>query len=90
MKDLPKNIQKSLTQVIDKDEVKRYEKYAYANTFEFPKYQIENSLESVFKIGGYYANAEIKSATMSEFLEKYRNELEFFAIKHIELMKIQS
>ena len=87
IKDLPKNIQKSLTDVIDENEVKRYEKYVYANTFEFPMVQITNAFESVFKIGGYYANAEIKSEIMSEFLEKYRIELEFLASKHIELIK---
>tara|TARA_B100000678_G_scaffold276389_1_gene269145 strand:+ start:427 stop:558 length:132 start_codon:yes stop_codon:yes gene_type:complete len=36
---------------------------------------------------GYYANAEMKSGTMTEFLEKFRPELTFLSLKHIEKMK---
>lgn len=90
IKDLPNIIQKSLKQVVDKNEVERYEKCVYANTFEFPMIQITNAFESVFKVGGYYANAEMKSESMNEFLEKYSTELTLFAKQHIEKMKTLS
>ena len=87
IKDLSKIIRNSLTQTVDENEMRRYEKTVMDNTFEFPFTRIEYAFEDTFKMGGYYANAEMKSETMYEFLEKFRPELTFFALKHIEKMK---
>tara|TARA_Y100000996_G_scaffold213798_1_gene167895 strand:+ start:815 stop:2317 length:1503 start_codon:yes stop_codon:yes gene_type:complete len=87
IKDLTKIIRNSLTQKINEDEIKRYEKTVYNNTFEFPMYQIGNAFEDEFKIGGYYANVEIESDKMQKFLEKYKEELTFLALKHVEKIK---
>ena len=84
IKNLPKIIKESLKKEVDENEIRRYEKMVYKNTFEFPLNRIMDAFEDVFKVGGYYANAPIESKTMSEFLEKYRKELTFLATKHIE------
>ena len=67
--------------------MRRYEKTVYDNTFDFPNEKLGIAFESTFKMGGYYANAEMKSGTMTEFLEKFRPELTFLSLKHIEKMK---
>ena len=82
--DLPKTIRNSLMKKVNEDEVKRYEKTVYENTFEFPMYQIANAFEDEFKMGGYYANVEIESDKIIKFLKKYEKELTFFAMKHVE------
>ncbi len=88
LKDLPVMIRNSLNQHVNDDEIERYEKTVYANTFEFPMFQIVSAFEDEFKIGGYYANVEIESKKMLKFLEKYKKELTFLALKHIEKIKI--
>ncbi|MDC0240891.1 hypothetical protein OAK66_00440 [Candidatus Nitrosopelagicus sp.] len=84
LKNLPKIIKNSLTQKVNEDEIKKYEKTVYENTFEFPMYQIGNAFEDEFKMGGYYANVKIESEKIIKFLKKYEKELTFLALKHIE------
>jgi hypothetical protein len=84
IKDLPKIIKESLEKKVDENEIRRYEKMVYKNTFEFPLSNINDAFEDVFKIGGYYANVEIKSEKMLEFLKRYEKELTFLAMKHVE------
>ena len=43
--------------------------------------------ESEFKIGGYYANTEIDSHKIKEYLEKFEPELTRLALFHIENIK---
>ena len=69
---------------VDENEITRYEKTVYENTFEFPLYQIGNAFENEFKMGGYYANLEIESEKILKFLKKYEKELTFLAMKHVD------
>ena len=84
LKNLPEIIKNSLTQKVDENEITRYEKTVYENTFEFPLYQIGNAFENEFKMGGYYANLEIESEKILKFLKKYEKELTFLAMKHVD------
>ena len=59
----------------------------YDNTFEFRYAEIQKVIDDVLNMGGYYANTEIRSEKISSLLEKFKSELTFFALKHIEKMK---
>ena len=59
----------------------------YDNTFEFRYAEIQKVIDDVLNMGGYYANTEIRSEKISSLLEKFKAELTFFALKHIEKMK---
>ena len=44
-------------------------------------------IDDFLNIGGYYANIEIQDEKMSSLFEKFKPEMTFFALKHIERMK---
>jgi len=87
IKDLPETIRNSLKQKVDKNEIEIYKKAVYDNTFEFRYAEIQKVIDDVLNMGGYYANTEIRSEKISSLLEKFKAELTFFALKHIEKMK---
>jgi hypothetical protein len=87
IKDLPKVIRNSLKQKVDENEIELYKKAVYDNTFEFRFYDIMEVINDFLNIGGYYANIEIQDKKMSSLFEKFKPEMTFFALKHIEKMK---
>jgi hypothetical protein len=44
-------------------------------------------IDDFLNIGGYYANVEVQDKKMSSLFEKFKPEMTFFALKHIEKMK---
>ena len=87
IKDLPKVIRNSLKQKVDENEIELYRKAVYDNTFEFRMLDMVNVFDDFLNIGGYYANVEFQDKKMSLLFEKFKPEMTFFALKHIEKMK---
>ena len=87
IKDLPKVIRNSLKQKVDENEIELYKKAVYDNTFEFRFTDITDVINDFLNIGGYYANIEVQDKKMSSLFEKFKPEMTFFALKHIEKMK---
>ena len=87
IKDLPKVIKNSLKQKVDENEIELYKKAIFDNTFEFRFVNIIQVIDDFLNIGGYYANIEIQDEKMSSLFEKFKPEMTFFALKHIEKMK---
>ena len=85
--ELPQAIKSSLKKKVNPDELRKYLDATRQNTFESSYMQIYNEFEEQFKIGGYYANVEIDSQKMKEFLEKIRLELSELAMAHIKKIK---
>ena len=87
IKDLPKAIRNSLKQNVNENEIELYKKAIFDNTFEFRFVDIIRVIDDFLNIGGYYANIEIQDEKMSSLFEKFKPEMTFFALKHIERMK---
>ena len=87
IKDLPKAIRNSLKQNVNENEIELYKKAIFDNTFEFRFVDIIQVIDDFLNIGGYYANIEIQDEKMSSLFEKFKPEMTFFALKHIERMK---
>jgi capsule polysaccharide modification protein KpsS len=85
--ELPQAIRKSLKIEVNPDEVRKYLDAINESAFEFPYVRLYIDFESKFKIGGYYANTEINSYKIMEYLEKFKPELTQLALFHIENIK---
>ena len=85
--ELPQAIRKSLKIKVNPDEVRKYLDAINEHAFQFPYVRMYIDFESEFKIGGYYANTEIDSHKIMEYLEKFEPELTKLALFHIENIK---
>ena len=85
--ELPQAIRKSLKIEVNPDEVRKYLDAINEYAFQFPYVRMYVDFESEFKIGGYYANTEIDSHKIKEYLEKFEPELTRLALFHIENIK---
>ena len=70
-----------------RDEFKKYQDAVREHSFKFLDTEITIDFEDQFKIGGYYANVEMKPQKVMKFLEKYKLEFTQLAMIYIEKIK---
>ena len=87
MKELPQAIKNSLGTKVNPDELKKYLDAVGEHSFKFPFVEIYTNFEDQFKIGGYFANVEVDTQKIVEFLEKFKSEFTHLALIYIEKIK---